>query len=332
MANANDVAALIACWANGDDDRFRAQCAAIAANERAKGHPVVAERIEQQVSRVLRSPRTLQPLPAARGKGTELLLVREPARTLRDVCLPADARNALEMVATCWRQRSDLRAAATDYRGTLLLIGPSGCGKSVTAEALAGELGVPFVRVNLLSIVSSYLGETAAQLGEVFEYIGQQPCVATIDEFEALGGSRDNDRQAGEMRRVTAGLLQILDEPRRDSILVATCNHPALVDFAFWRRFDEVIHLPLPDAVAREQILTRNLNGTQPVDLDPLVAATDGFSGASVESIALDAVRLRVLCRAETVTDTHLHEALAHERRRRDLRPRSLAEEATAGS
>ena len=98
-----------------------------------------------------------------------------------------------------------------------------------------------------------------------------------------------------------------------------------MIDFASWRRFDEIIDMPVPDAVAREQILRQNLNGAGPVNLSRIVEAGDRFSGASVESIAEDAVRLRILCQTPTVTDARLEAALAHERRR-DLRPPMPAE------
>ena len=63
-----------------------------------------------------------------------------------------------------------------------------------------------------------------------------------------------------------------------------------MIDFASWRRFDEIIDMPVPDAVAREKILRQNLNGAVPVNLSRIVEAGGSFSGASVESIAEDAV------------------------------------------
>ena len=91
----------------------------------------------------------------------------------------------------------------------------------------------------------------------MFACIDREPCVAIVDEFESLAGTRDDDRQLGGMPRVAAGLLLLLDGSRRDSILVAACNHRVMIDFASWRRFEGIIDMPVPDAVAREQILTR---------------------------------------------------------------------------
>lgn len=319
MAKASDLVALIACWADGDDERFRLRCDAIAANEDAKGHHNTALRIREHTERRGAARRTLHPLPTARKSGQTTLTTQAPRRTLDTVSLPGDVRETISLIANCWRQRHALRRAGTDHKGAALLIGPSGCGKTVTAEALAGELDLPFVRLNLLTIMSSYLGETATQLAEVFAYIDATPCVAVIDEFDALGSARDDDREVGEIRRVVAGLLQLLDEGRRDSIVVGTCNHPGMIDFAFWRRFDEVLHIPLPTPEAREEILRRLLNVPAETPLTPLVAATAGFSGASVENIAHDAIRHRTLSGSPSLTTTHLNTALSDEQRRRAL-------------
>ena len=48
------------------------------------------------------------------------------------------------------------------------LHGSSGCGKSMTAERLAWNLGLPFYKVRFDSVISSYLGESASNLKNLF--------------------------------------------------------------------------------------------------------------------------------------------------------------------
>ena len=74
----------------------------------------------------------------------------------------------------------------------MLLQGPPGCGKTTAAEAIAGELGRPFVLVRLDAVVSSYLGETATNLRRILDYANQAPFVVLFDEFDSLGRSRDD--------------------------------------------------------------------------------------------------------------------------------------------
>ena len=77
---------------------------------------------------------------------------------------------------------------SADEQGTLC--GPPGCGKSVAAEALARDLYLPLATVRFDAVVSSYLGETAANLRKVFEFGRSRPLVLLFDEFDAIGKER----------------------------------------------------------------------------------------------------------------------------------------------
>ena len=107
----------------------------------------------------------------------------------------------------------------------ILFCGPPGCGKTLTAEVIASELGRPFAVVRTDSVVSSFLGETAANLRKVFDFAAATPSVMLFDEFDALGKEREDASEHGELRRVVNAVLQMLDAYDGRSLILAATNH-----------------------------------------------------------------------------------------------------------
>ena len=85
----------------------------------------------------------------------------------------------------------------------------------MTAYAIAGELRLPIIRVRLEVVFSRYLGETAATLTEIFAEASRVRGVYLFDEFDALGRTRLDDNDIGEVKRVVTTFLQLLDTDRR---------------------------------------------------------------------------------------------------------------------
>jgi SpoVK/Ycf46/Vps4 family AAA+-type ATPase len=212
----------------------------------------------------------------------------------------------------------ELDAAGVSRRRSLLLYGPPGCGKSSVAEALAGELGWPLVTVRTESVVSTYLGETASNLSRVFDFAHSGAYVMLFDEFDSLGKLRDDPADHGELRRVVNAVLQLIDRYVGPSLLVAATNHQQVLDPALWRRFSEVLEVPLPTAEQRRILLSRILRGRigPGVDLDPLVEGLDGLPHAAAENVGHDALRLAILGGRDVVTGADLTEALTRARAR----------------
>lgn len=246
--------------------------------------------------------------------------IEEPQTTFQDLVLPAGALEVLDGVVDEFRHRSALRAHGVTPRSSLLLVGPPGCGKSASAEAIAGQLGIPIARVQLATIVSSFLGETARNLEQVFSFLDVGSWVLLFDEFDMLGRERSDRADHGELRRVVAAMLQVVDDHRGDSLFVATSNHAMLLDSAVWRRFDEVVELPPPDEKARAEILEINLRSVRS-DVDTQAAArlTEGFSAAEVEAVALDAIRLMVRQMDKQVNEHHLAYGIERGEARRQI-------------
>src|SRR5436190_20540070 len=96
----------------------------------------------------------------------------------------------LDEIVRQHRQRERLRQHGLAPKRKILLVGPPGCGKTMTAAALAGECKLPLMFVQLHSLITKYMGETAAKLHLVFDAMGQTQGIYLFDEFDAIGSTR----------------------------------------------------------------------------------------------------------------------------------------------
>ncbi len=111
----------------------------------------------------------------------------------------------------------------------------------MAASVLAGELGIPLFLVRLDSLITKFMGETAAKLRQVFDSITDMRGVYFFDEFDAIGSQRGLANDVGEIRRVLNSFLQMIENDQSNSLIVAATNHPEILDYALFRRFDDVI-------------------------------------------------------------------------------------------
>ncbi|MDG1912986.1 MAG: ATP-binding protein [Crocinitomix sp.] len=142
----------------------------------------------------------------------------------------------------------------------LFLYGQTGCGKTMTAKALATRLNKKIFIVNLSSIVSSKLGETAKNLAALFKNVEHKKAVLFFDEFDSLGSMRDYDNNdTSEMKRVVNTILQLIDAFPKDSILIGATNQIQLIDEALLRRFDLKLEFTTPPKEVLEEYYTKLL-------------------------------------------------------------------------
>jgi len=182
----------------------------------------------------------------------------------------------------------------------ILLHGPPGCGKTMLCEAVAAELGLPFVQVSAPSIVSGMSGESEKAIREHFDIAKKlAPCVMFIDEIDTITPKRETAQREME-RRMVGQLLTCMDDlalEKNDGkpvIVLAATNRPDSLDPALRRagRFDTEINIGVPNAPVREQILraqTRQTEVADDVDFTKLAKMTPGFVGADLESLVLKA-------------------------------------------
>ena len=258
-------------------------------------------------------------VPTDKERGLPLLDIRQPQRSLEELVLSKSGQSAMEELLEEHRRQDVLRSYGLHAASKILFFGPPGCGKTMAAEIIACELDMPLAIVRLDALVSSYLGETAANLRKVFDFISQYPLVALFDEFDALGKERSDNSEHGELRRVVNAVLQMMDAYRGKSLLIAATNHEQILDSAIWRRFDDTLEFPLPHSELLPQVLQLKLRGVRrqfETDAPELINLFKGLSPADIERIVRRAIKHMILRNQEFLSVKDLSQS-----KDRELRP-----------
>ncbi|TFK22769.1 ribosome biogenesis ATPase RIX7 [Coprinopsis marcescibilis] len=178
----------------------------------------------------------------------------------------------------------------------VLLHGPPGCGKTLLANAIAGELGVPFISISAPSIVSGMSGESEKTLRDTFDEAKRvAPCLLFIDEIDAITPKRESAQREME-RRIVAQFLTCMDDmsweknDNKPIIVIGATNRPDSLDAALRRagRFDHEISMGVPDEEGRAKILKvlcAKLRLAGDFDLAILAKATPGYVGADLSAL-----------------------------------------------
>lgn len=195
------------------------------------------------------------------------------------------------------RRTAELEEAGLAPTRSVLFVGPPGVGKTLGARWLANEVSRPLLTLDLAAVMSSFLGRTGNNIRSVLDFAKKSPSVLLLDEFDAIAKRRDDSSEIGELKRLVTVLLQSIDEWPADGLLIAASNHPDLLDPAIWRRFDRVVHFPLPAGDGIRTLIERRV-GEGDLDkdtMDGLVCVLAGESFAEVDRILSQARRAAVL-------------------------------------
>lgn len=302
MARADLLKRLFRAYRDSDRELFMDVARSIAEEERKKHHSSLANELLRILNNgiVGATPSlrgTFQPPPRDHEKRAPLLEIRHPDRFFEELVLHAGTKETLLRVMREYREWDVLEANGLRPSHRLLFCGPPGCGKTASAEAIANELGLPLVYVRFDSVVSSLLGETALNLRKVFEYIRDDSWVVLFDEFDAIGRSRDDITEHGEIKRVVNAFLQMLDGFDGRSLLIAATNFEQSLDPALWRRFDEVVRFERPTSEQIEELMTKRLNPVRNtrVSTKRYVGQLEGSTFGDVERIAIDVLKICAL-------------------------------------
>jgi hypothetical protein len=237
------------------------------------------------------------------GAGLERKARRiEPGVGWDDLVLPPAALEGLWDLALRVHHRDlvlsewGMRPGGGRGRGvTALFAGDSGTGKTMSAEVIAGHLGLDLYVIDLATVVDKYVGETEKNLERVFGEADGVNGVLLFDEADAIFGKRSEVRDAHDRYAniEVAYLLQRMET--FDGLAILTTNLRANLDDAFTRRLDAIVDFPLPDEDHRRLLWERCLGATVPtagdVDLD-FCARQFELAGGHIRSITVTAAYL----------------------------------------
>lgn len=231
-------------------------------------------------------------------KNTPLPVDRETSASLAEVLFPQEIRadapvfnprvtTAVETILEEWANAEALVDVGLEPAKTCLIFGDPGTGKTRLALWMAGELDLPMVLVRLDGLVSSFLGTTARNIGNLFAFANRHRCILMLDEFDAIAKLRDDPQEVGEIKRVVNALLQNLDARRGLGFTIGITNHPRLLDPAVWRRFEVQLEIPKPDFDVRVTIVRHFMTPVAASDTHIKLIAwfTEGGTGAEIEAL-----------------------------------------------
>lgn len=310
MASAEQIKALFQSHLDGDDAHFHAVAMQIAAHEAKLGHGKLARELRTLIDEAKKkkaSPANiLRSIPITQPKGelSALLTASFPKLRLSDIVLDSDIHDRLTKIIKEQRQAAKLRSHGLVPRKKMLFIGPPGTGKTMSASVLAGELGLPLFVVRLEGLITKFMGETAAKLRLIFDALAQTRGVYFFDEFDSIGSQRGQSNDVGEVRRILNSFLQMIEQDASDSLILAATNHPDILDYALFRRFDDVIRFTLPDNALAIKLIKTKLAGfpTSRIIWKNVAACAEDLSFADIAKVCEDAIKDAIINDQEKVT------------------------------
>ena len=320
--NADITKRIVRAIAAGSQDDLDRLAAKIVEAERKAGHVRLAKQLEDilrtQDEKKCDSKRAanndgLKTLPVSR-RNRELLTILIPRDSLEHhMVLPPRVEARFARIEQEYAARERLGAFGLRNCKTILFYGPPGCGKSLGAQRLAWNTGLPLLKMRFDALLSSYFGESAANLRAVFEAAGERPCVLLLDECDFIAKSRSGSKDIGEASRIVNSLLQLMEEYDAPGLLVATTNIESSLDSALFRRFDEVFQVPLPGPQEIEKLLKMTLSSLKVsprIDWQSLVSELSGSSAAMSVKAARDAAKTAVLSGDKIITESLLRQSI----------------------
>ncbi len=199
-------------------------------------------------------------------------------------------------------KREEMRAKGLQPPRGILLVGVPGCGKSLSAKSISANWKLPLYRLDFATVQGSYVGQTEHQLKDALTTAENvSPCILWIDEIEKGLSGAGSSNDGGVSTRMVGQFLFWLQECKKQVFVVATANDVSMLPSELLRRgrFDEIFFVDLPTESERRDILSLYMRKYLEIKFDgpfadKLVALSEGFTGADLESTVRDLAYRRI--------------------------------------
>lgn len=256
---------------------------------------------------------SISSLPTSKRDNAQLVSFVPREMLKHHMILPANMEERLQSIEKEYAAKERLGKYNLSPKKKILLHGAPGCGKTLSAERIAWNLGLPLLKVRFDALLSSYFGESASNLRAVFDYCMREPVVLLLDECDFIAKSRTATQDVGEVPRIVNMLLTLLDEYSAPGLVIATTNLKIQLDEALFRRFDDVIEIPMPQVEEREKLLKMTLSAIpvdKSVDFHSLAEQMEDYSYANVVLTAQRAAKYSVLAGNKSVSNNFFEQAI----------------------
>lgn len=199
----------------------------------------------------------------------------------------------------------------------VLISGVPGCGKSLCAKVTAQMFDVPLLRLDMGKIMGKYVGESEENMRKAIALAEAiSPCVLWIDELEkAFAGVNGTGNEVTV--RLFGTFLTWMQEKTSSTFVVATANDITKLPPELMRkgRFDEIFYVGLPNTDERKKIFEIHIQKRRKadfssIDINSLVSQTDGYSGADIEGVVIDAVETAYVDGSAQLKTNHILDAI----------------------